>query len=312
MFKNKKIILFIVLIFFSLGKVNSAITDSLFMTVGNKPITQSDIINEIKILLILNNESYTEAKRDKLQKLAIQSLIKRNIKKIEIEKLNVIEFNIVDLENELKRFASGMNVDVDTLKNICASNELDFSLIEDLIKVELRWNTLVFATYKNRLIVNSSDIDEELKKLEKIKKNEYLISEILMPISNSDEVADVTNNLKKKIEIEGFESVAEQLSIAESSLKGGDLGWLDENIISEKIKPAIMKTQIGKISEAIILPEGILIFKVRDKREIKSDLTLEDKKNKLVVAEKNKILGMYSLSHYDKVRRSIAIKFINE
>ena len=312
MFKNKKIILFIVLIFFSLGKVNSAITDSLFMTVGNKPITQSDIINEIKILLILNNESYTEAKRDKLQKLAIQSLIKRNIKKIEIEKLNVIEFNIVDLENELKRFASGMNVDVDTLKNICASNELDFSLIEDLIKVELRWNTLVFATYKNRLIVNSSDIDEELKKLEKIKKNEYLISEILMPISNSDEVANVINNLKKKIEIEGFESVAEQLSIAESSLKGGDLGWLDENIISEKIKPAIIKTQIGKISEAIILPEGILIFKVRDKREIKSDLTLEDKKNKLVVAEKNKILGMYSLSHYDKVRRSIAIKFLNE
>ncbi len=312
MFKNKKIILFIVLIFFSLGKVNSAITDSLFMTVGNKPITQSDIINEIKILLILNNESYTEAKRDKLQKLAIQSLIKRNIKKIEIEKLNVIEFNIVDLENELKRFASGMNVDVDTLKNICASNELDFSLIEDLIKVELRWNTLVFATYKNRLIVNSSDIDEELKKLEKIKKNEYLISEILMPISNSDEVANVINNLKKKIEIEGFESVAEQLSIAESSLKGGDLGWLDENIISEKIKPSIIKTQIGKISEAIILPEGILIFKVRDKREIKSDLTLEDKKNKLVVAEKNKILGMYSLSHYDKVRRSIAIKFLNE
>ena len=43
-----------------------------------------------------------------------------------------------------------------------------------------------------------------------------------------------------------------------------------------------------------------------------TDLVCEDKKNKLVVAEKNKILGMYSLSHYDKVRRSIAIKFLNE
>ena len=300
------------MIFISIGKVNSSITDSLFMSVGNKPITQSDIINEIKILLILSNESYTEDKRDQLQKQAMQSLIKRNIMRIEIEKFNITEFNITDLENELKRFASKMNVDVDTLKNICESNEINFSLIEDLITVELLWNILVFNLYKNRLIVNSADIDEELKKLEKIKKNEYLISEILIPISDADNTANTIIDLKKKIEIEGFENVAENLSISESSLKGGDLGWLDESIISEKIKPAIVNTPIGKISEAIILPEGILLFKVRDKKEIKSDLTLEDKKNKLVAAEKNKILGMYSLTHYDKVKRSIAIKFLNE
>ena len=300
------------MIFISIGKVNSSITDSLFMSVGNKPITQSDIINEIKILLILSNESYTEDKRDQLQKQAMQSLIKRNIMRIEIEKFNITEFNITDLENELKRFASKMNVDVDTLKNICESNEINFSLIEDLITVELLWNILVFNLYKNRLIVNSADIDEELKKLEKIKKNEYLISEILIPISESENTANTIIDLKKKIEIEGFENVAENLSISESSLKGGDLGWLDESIISEKIKPAIVNTPIGKISEAIILPEGILLFKVRDKKEIKSDLTLEDKKNKLVAAEKNKILGMYSLTHYDKVKRSIAIKFLNE
>ena len=300
------------MIFISIGKVNSSITDSLFMSVGNKPITQSDIINEIKILLILSNESYTEDKRDQLQKQAMQSLIKRNIMRIEIEKFNITEFNITDLENELKRFASGMNVDVDTLKNICESNEINFSLIEDLITVELLWNILVFNLYKNRLIVNSTDIDEELKKLEKIKKNEYLISEILIPISDADNTANTIIDLKKKIEIEGFENVAENLSISESSLKSGDLGWLDESIISEKIKPAIVNTPIGNISEAIILPEGILLFKVRDKKEIKSDLTLEDKKNKLVAAEKNKILGMYSLTHYDKVKRSIAIKFLNE
>ena len=139
-----------------------------------------------------------------------------------------------------------------------------------------------------------------------------MISEILIPISDADNTANTIIDLKKKIEIEGFENVAENLSISESSLKGGDLGWLDESIISEKIKPAIVNTPIGKISEAIILPEGILLFKVRDKKEIKSDLTLEDKKNKLVAAEKNKILGMYSLTHYDKVKRSIAIKFLNE
>ena len=32
-------------------------------------------------------------------------------------------------------------------------------------------------------------------------------------------------------------------------------------------------------------------------------------KNELVDAEKSKILNMYSLSHYDTLRRSIAIKY---
>ena len=38
-------------------------------------------------------------------------------------------------------------------------------------------------------------------------------------------------------------------------------------------------------------------------------LVLEEIKNELIHAEKSKILNMYSMSHYDKVRRSILIQF---
>ena len=52
-----------------LEKANTEISDSLFMTIGNKAIAQSDIVNEIKILLILNNESYSDEKRDELHRI---------------------------------------------------------------------------------------------------------------------------------------------------------------------------------------------------------------------------------------------------
>ena len=42
------------------------------------------------------------------------------------------------------------------------------------------------------------------------------------------------------------------------------------------------------------------------------DVSLEELKNQLVNSEKQKILNMHSLSHYDKVRRSVAINLINE
>ena len=74
-------------------KLKKLIKDSLFATVGNKAITQSDIINEIKIILILTGQSFTEDIKEQLQSGAIQSTIKRNIKKIEIEKYNSLTFN---------------------------------------------------------------------------------------------------------------------------------------------------------------------------------------------------------------------------
>ena len=54
-------------------------------------------------------------------------------------------------------------MDVDTLKNICISNELDFSIIENQIKTELLWNSLIFHLYKNRVTINLEEIDEQLK-----------------------------------------------------------------------------------------------------------------------------------------------------
>ena len=40
-------------------KLKAVIKDSLFATVGNKAITYSDIVNEMKILLILNNQTFS-------------------------------------------------------------------------------------------------------------------------------------------------------------------------------------------------------------------------------------------------------------
>ena len=309
----KKIIFLVLITLICIGKGNTKISDSLFMTVGNKAITQSDIVNEIKIILILNNESYSIEKSGELQEVAIKSIIKRNVKQIELDKNNYFNLSKQDLKNELIRLASNINLDIETLKNVFASNELDFSIIEDQIKIELFWNSLIFQLYKNRISINPDEIEEKLKSMQNNKKiEEYLISEILVKVVEKDNLEDEIKELKNKIKIEGFESVAKSLSISESSTKGGMLGWVNENIMSEKVKSAIIAAPVGDISEPILLPEGILIFKITDKRKVKNNISLEEAKNQLIDSEKTKILQMYSLSHYDKLRRSVSIKFFNE
>ena len=59
----KKTIFIIIIFSICIVRPLADIQDGLYITVGNKAITKSDIVNEIKILLIVNNESYSEEKK---------------------------------------------------------------------------------------------------------------------------------------------------------------------------------------------------------------------------------------------------------
>ena len=84
---------------------------------------------------------------------------------------------------------------------------------------------------------------------------------------------------------------------------------VNENVISKELKSVINATSVGNISKPILLPNGILIFKVRNKRKIERKINMEEIKNELVNSEKTKILNMHSASHYSNLKRSITVKF---
>jgi len=289
---------------------NAVIKDSIFATIGDKAIAKSDIINEIKIILILNETSYSEKIKKQLDNSAIASIIKRTIKKIEIEKYPNLTFNESDLRGQINQLAANLNMNPDMLKETFETNGINFLDIVDQIKTDLLWNSLIFSIYKDRLSINSEEIDEQLKMIDKKEETfEYLISEIIIKQVNKDNLNLAIEEIINEINTKGFEKVAIEKSISETAIKGGDLGWLNEKSISKQFKNNIANTLVGKISKPILLPQGILFFKVRDKRKVAKYVNLEDAKNQLVRAEKNKILNMYSLSHYDNLRRTISIVY---
>jgi len=306
----KKIFFVIVISSFFSTESNAVIKDSIFAAVGNKAIVQSDITNEIKTLLILSGQSYREEEKGKIQTAAIQSIIKRTIKQIEVEKYKTLKFNKFDLENELQHLATNLNMGIDIFEKVFESNGVKFSSVIRRLETELKWNTLIFELYKNRLSINIEEIEDQLKLMQNRKKTyEYLISEIIIRPVTTEKLKSKIDELKKEIEIKGFEKAAIDLSIAETALKGGNLGWINENVLTKKFKSIIINTPVGKISVPVLLPQGILLFKVRNKRQLEESQTLEETKNKIVDAEKTKILNMFSLSHYDKLRRTISINY---
>ena len=293
-------------------EVKTTLNDGLYATIGNKAVTRTDILNEIKSILILNNITYSDDTRQELQQTAVKSVIKRNIKEIEIDKHDFLEFSQSDLNFHLNRIAKNANMDLVTLKDTCIANGLDFSIIENQMKVELLWNSLVFQLYRNKISVDPIEIDKQLKLNQNKESNEYLISEIVIKTVEKENLESLIKELSKIIEVEGFKNAAMKLSLSESAMSGGDLGWINEEKLTKEFRPILANTLVGDISQAIILKENILIFQVRDKRKIKKEINLEDLKNQLVESEKSKMLNMYSRQHYENLKRIVSIKFFDE
>ena len=294
-------------------QVKTTLKDGLYATVGNKAITRSDILNEIKSILILNNMTYSDDTREELQQLAVKSVIKKNIKDIEVSKYDFLEFNQADLAFHLNRIAKDANMDLITLKDVCIANGLDFSVLEDKMKIELLWNSLVFHLYRNKISVDPIEIEKKIKfSQDKKVFNEYLISEIMVKAVEKEKLESMVNDIKKRIEVEGFKNVAMKLSLSESAMSGGDLGWINEEQITKTFRSILSNTPVGGISQAVLMEKNILIFEVRDKRKIEKEINLEDLKNKLVESEKTKMLNMYSRQHYENVKRIVSIKFFDE
>ena len=258
----------------------------------------------------MNNKTYNKDEKKQIQSTAINEVVKRAVKKIEVSKYEGLSYSIPDLNMELERIANNLSIDTQGLKDRFEKQGIDFLAITESLRIELLWNSLISNLYEDRLNVNLEEIDEQVS-LYKNKKDvyNYLISEIVIKPASSSELKSEIKKIKDKIALNGFEKTAIEFSVSETASKGGNLGWINEGIIAKKFKSQIINTNVGNVAEPIILQDGILFFKIRDKKIVTKNINIDELKNKLKFNEKNKILNMYSLTHFEKVKRNIVIKY---
>ena len=158
------------------------------------------------------------------------------------------------------------------------------------------------------------EIDEEkLKKrinnliLNKKKQNSYLVSEILFNSDNNENVENKYELIKKSISEIGFKNSANIHSISDTAKLGGKVGWINESQLSEILKNKIVKLKIGEHTEPIIIPGGLLIINLDDKKILEENLDFDQEFNKQVNFEKNKQLNKFSKLYFNKIKKNSVI-----
>ena len=92
-----------------------------------------------------------------------------------------------------------------------------------------------------------------------------------------------------------------------SSDNAGDLGWIRETTLNNKIKNSLKNIQIGKYTQPIVIPGGFLILKIEDIKKVEIEINLEEAIEKVYKKKVNEQLNQYSTIYYNKVKKNISI-----
>tara|TARA_B100000700_G_scaffold198665_1_gene218536 strand:- start:2605 stop:3537 length:933 start_codon:yes stop_codon:yes gene_type:complete len=309
--KIEKILKSILILFFlfQTSHALSKISNSIVITVGNLPITYLDLVKEMKLVSIISKNKIDNLNKEQIKNIAAKSLIKRKIKEIEINRLGIKNYNQNDLENLIKKTSTNLGTNKNGLREIMHINNIGFEYLKKKFEVDLKWNSLIFELYKNKVVLNMNEVEEKINS--EIQKSDssksFLLSEIQVNLPEGDPQV-VVKKIMDNIKMEGFEITAKKFSLAKSAENGGSIGWVKGNELSKNIYNNIKNLETNETGEPIFLENVIIIVKKMGEKVYEKNL--EKVKDNIIRIEKQKKLKMFSNSHYSNLERITQINFL--
>ena len=271
-------------------------------------ITNYDIYNERNYLIFLR-PNLKELSDKEILELSKNSLIREIIKKKELNRIfkNLPNDDLMtDMKSKLINYINVSNED--ELRNKLIEYNLDYNLILEKLKYESLWNELIFKKFSSLVKVNEKNLRSELeKKISNIKKYEYNLSELLFEVEANETLDMKYKKIKEYISAKGFKNATYTFSISNSSNNGGEIGWVKETLLSDELSKIFRKMQRGQLTKPLKYPNGYLLIKINDIRDLKEVIDIEKELKELVQYETRRQLNQYSILYYKKLKQNTSI-----
>ena len=297
-----------ILILYIFIPLNSLIAteNKILFKVNNEIITSVDILDEIKYLSSLNTnfESLDENKKYEIVK---NSLIKEKVKEVFLKNI----FKKIELDDEdFNRVAIntysklGIN-NIDQLNLHLKKFDIEKKFLKKKISINSFWNQLIYDKFYQNVKIDLDEIKKNI--IQDDKQIEYNLSEIVFSLNNNENLNDKFRIIKKEIKENSFKNAALIYSTSDSSVSGGNLGWIKQSSINSKILNEILAVNINQPTNPIRIPSGFLILNINELRETKKEINLEKELEKIVKIKTNDQLNQFSNIYFNKIKKNIVI-----
>ena len=302
--------IFFIFIFLFLFESSNSFTSQvkIKIKIDGEIITNLDILDEKNYLLFLRPK-LGSLPENELIKIAENSLIREIIKEKELNKIFKNINNEKFLTDIKKRVFQLKNVDnEEKFINLTKKSNVEYEKVLRKIEIEALWNELIFRKFNNLVKIDKDKLKKELlKNISNNKIYEYNLSEILFDLDNNETFENKYKKIINFINDNDFKSAAIKFSLSNSASRGGEIGWVKETLLSEILNDKLKNLKNSQVLEPIKYPNGFLILKLNQKKEMKQNIDINKELNERIIFEQNKQLNQFSLLFYKKLKQNTKI-----
>lgn len=251
-------------------------TERIAVVVNQDAISSSDVSARTQLIMISSGMPQNTEMREKLKQQVTKILIEEQIKVQEASRLK-IDIREDEIEEGFRAIAAQNNMSKDQFFNILKEGDIPIRTLKDQIRSQIAWGHIIQQRLRQKVDVPDIDIESMRDRLaSNTGKTEYLLSEIFLPVESlQDEknVRQLANKLRHQLMTGSvpFTRLAIQFSQSSTAAQGGDLGWVQEGILQEKIDDQIARMEEGDLSQPVRSLSGYHIMLLRKKRMISED-----------------------------------------
>jgi peptidyl-prolyl cis-trans isomerase SurA len=250
------------------------VVDGVVATVNDQIISQSDVRNRMRMILLSFPGQPDEEVLREVQQRAIEGLIDEKVQLQEFAKLVKDEkISDAEIDEQIARLAQQNRMTPEQFTSNLSQAGVSVSALREQQEAEIAWTALIRGRYGKQVRVSELRVDEMLERIKSsINKPQYRLAEIFLFAPDQESRTNAKARAETLIgEINRgaeFDQVARQFSAAPSASQGGDLQWMSPGDMRPEVWAAVEKAP----NPPTLLPPiesdgGVYVIALLGKRE---------------------------------------------
>ena len=292
--------------------------DRVVAVVNNEVITWSELYKMMEYEAANLGSLSNEQKMKLLKENEADFLDKMIDMRLQLQEAKKLGFRISqeDLDEAIENIKKKYSMNDSELRQSLKREGLTYEEYEERLSEQMLINQFVNRQIRNRLVVSDDEIQEYLKKTEgdSYCGETFRLRQIFikMPkengITNKEQVEEKAYLVIQKLqEGEEFPSLAKQFCEDASRKTGGDLGYVNKDVLAQEFIDVLSEMKIGEVSRPFWTSQGIHIIRLEDKKTVTEEEVWENARKSLLERKFAKNYKSYVESLREKARIEIRL-----
>jgi peptidyl-prolyl cis-trans isomerase SurA len=240
--------------------------------VNGQAITSADVDSRTRLVLSSIGIPPTPDAMARMRSQVVRALIDERLRLQEVQRRRIL---VTDREvaDQVGRIEQRQGAPPGGLARQMAAAGIDPRTLYDQLRSQIGWFRVVRQQLGTQAEIQPGEIDEQIRALQAATgQPEFLLSEILLPIDDPAQEAEVNRTAEQIISrLRGgapFPPIAVQFSQGVSAQEGGDLGWVRAEQLDAEIAQVAAVMPVGAVTNPLRTVGGLAIILKRGQREV--------------------------------------------